>query len=156
LLHRSYELGLRVPLCLLTDFESVTIFLQALCLSETSTMDGGRHPRNIASTSTPATPVRRHSQQILITPSMVKKHRKPRGSNAFHLPGPPPVLVLPGRRYFAQQTASNSNPRLDVPPPDPNDQDRPSFYDDVHFFSDPSAPMGGRKNSISGNAGQTK
>ncbi|KAG1721054.1 hypothetical protein EDB19DRAFT_1898376 [Suillus lakei] len=96
-------------------------------------MDGGPHPWNIASTSTPATPVRHHSQQILITPSMVKKRRKPQGSNAFHLPGPPPVLVLPGRRYFAQQTASNSNPWLDVPPPDLIDQDRPLFYDDKKF-----------------------
>ncbi|KAG1847703.1 hypothetical protein F4604DRAFT_1935747 [Suillus subluteus] len=117
-------------------------------------MDGGPYPQNIASTSTPATPVRRHLQQILVTPSMVKKRRKPQGSNTFHLPGPPPVLVLPGRRYFAQQIASNSNPQLDVPPPDPIDQGRPSFYDDVHFFSNPSAPMGDRKNSISGNAGQ--
>ncbi|KAG1857793.1 hypothetical protein F4604DRAFT_1931288 [Suillus subluteus] len=109
-------------------------------------MDGGPHPQNIASMSTPATPVRRHSQQMLVTPSMVKKRQKPRGSNTFHLPGPPPVLVLPGRRYFTQQIASNTNPRHDVPPSDPIDQDRPSFYDDVHFFSDPSTPQSFRSN----------
>ncbi|KAG2144232.1 hypothetical protein DEU56DRAFT_870390 [Suillus clintonianus] len=52
---------------------------------------------------------------------MVRKRRKPRGSGAFHLPGPPPLLVLPGRQHFAQQqTTANTNPQHDVlPPSDP-------------------------------------
>jgi hypothetical protein len=54
----------------------------------------------------------------------------------LYLPGPPPVLIMPGRQCLTQRLSLPSAPRMVTP----QDRDGPTdpFSDSLYFFNDPS------------------
>jgi hypothetical protein len=75
---------------------------------------------------------------IVCESPMNKAWRRPRQTRALdlYLPGPPPVLIMPGRQRFTQQGLCLPPAPRTVTPQD-RDETMNLFSDSLHFFNDP-------------------
>jgi len=76
---------------------------------------------------------------IICEPSMVKAWKRPRETKKLnlYLPGPPPVLVMPGRRHLAQQNLPRSLSMSRTELEQEDDEAIIPFSDSLHFSNDP-------------------
>jgi len=76
---------------------------------------------------------------IICEPRMAKTWKRPRQTRKLnlYLPGPPPVLVLPGRQRFTQQHLPRSLSTSRMAPQQDHDDDIIPFSDSLYFSNDP-------------------
>ncbi|KAG1744082.1 uncharacterized protein EDB91DRAFT_1246963 [Suillus paluster] len=76
---------------------------------------------------------------IVYEPWMNKAWQHPRKTRKLdlYLPGPPPVLIMPGRQHLTQQSLSLPSAPRTVTPQDHDGPTNP-FSNSLHFFNDPS------------------
>lgn len=87
----------------------------------------------------PSPPSTQQSSTIICEPWMVKKWKRPRETKKLnlYLPGPPPVLVMPGRRHLSQQVLPRSLSMSRTELEHKDDEATIPFSDSLHFSDHP-------------------